>query len=149
MEFAKYYDVTNKMNELIDKGELFSYTKDYCKKLFICMDTHVFWISRVLEGYNREFEEVEGQWLVERNKIDKYDFIEFVGEKNEKEYKFNGRFQRDNIIDELSVNKVIEYLILMDDDAGLESWDNYECDSLEEAIEVIDGGFGIIGYVMK
>lgn len=144
MEFAKYYDVTNKMNELIDKGELFSYTKDSYKKLYICMDTHDFWISRVQEGYNSEYEEEEGKWLIEREKIDKYSFIEFVSEKTGKEYKVSDRFQRDNIIDRLSVNRVIEYLILMDDDKGLEGWDNLECDSLEEVIEAIDGGFGII-----
>ena len=32
----------------------------------------------------------------------------------------------------------------MDNDAGLESWDNLECDSHEEVIEALDGGFGII-----
>jgi len=84
MKFAKYYDVTSKMNQLIDKGELFSYAKDYYKKLFICMDTNDFWISRVLEGYNSEYDPEQGKWLIEREKIDKYDFIEFLSEKNMK-----------------------------------------------------------------
>jgi len=143
MKFAKYYDVTSKMNQLIDKGELFSYAKDYYKKLFICMDTNDFWISRVLEGYNREYDQEQGRWLIEREKIDKYAFIDFLSEKTGKEYEVNDRYQREYIIDRVPVDKVIEYLILMDDDKGLEGWDSLECDSLEEVIEALDGGFGI------
>ena len=143
MKFAKYYDVTSKMNQLITKGELFSYTKDYYKKLFICMDTHDFWISRVLEGYNSEYDQEQGKWLIEREKIDKYAFIDFLSEKTGKEYEVNDRYQRKAIIDRVPVDKVVEYLILMDDDKGLEGWDSLECDSLEEAIEAIDGGYGI------
>lgn len=144
MEFAKYYDVTTKMNELITKGEVFSYEEGFYKKLYICMDTHDFWVCRVLEGYNSEFEEKKGKWLVERNKIDKYDFIELLEEKTNKKYKISNRFERDTLIDTLPVNRVIEYVILIDDEKGLEGWDNIECDSFEEAIEAIDGGFGIV-----
>jgi hypothetical protein len=32
----------------------------------------------------------------------------------------------------------------MDDEQGLEGWDNLECNSYEEAIKAIDGGFGIL-----
>ena len=147
MEFAKYYNVTNKLNKMIEEGKLFSYQKDEHKGLFVCMDTHDFWISRILEGYNSEYEREESKYLVERNKIDKYEFIEFVKENLNDDSEIDSRFSRDYFIDEcLELNQIIEYLILMDDDKGLEGWDNCECDSYEEAIEVIDGGFGIIEY---
>ena len=150
MEFAKYYNVTNKLNEMLSKeGVLFSYKKDYCNSLYICMDTHDFWIARILKDCNAEYESEEGKWLVERNKIDKYEFIDFVKEKLNDDSEIEGRNSRDYFIDNcLELNQIIEFLILMDDDNGLENWDNYEADSLNEAIEVIDGGFGIIELVV-
>ncbi len=145
MEFAKYYDATNKMNRLINDRKLFSYTKDYCQKLYICMDTHDFWISRILEGYNSEFEEEQGKWLIERNKIDKYDFCRFMKEKEDDDFNITSKHLRDIYIKNcFTTDEIIENVILMDDKNGLEGFDNYECDSLEEAIEIIDDGFGII-----
>lgn len=145
MEFAKYYNVTKILSKTINEKKLDCYTKDYYQGLFICMDTHDFWICRVLKGYNEEFEQEEGKCLVERNKIDKYDFIEFVKEKNNDDSEINNRQDRDYYIDEcLDLNNIVENLISMDDNNGLESWDNYEADSYEEAIDIIDGGYGII-----
>jgi hypothetical protein len=145
MVYAKYYNVTNKLNNLLEKGKLFSYTRDYCKGLFICADTHDIWISRILEGYNSEFEQEEGKWLVERNKIDKYDFCEFLKEKNNDDSEITDRRTRDYYINEcFPVDEIIDNIILMDDDNGLEGWNNCECNSYDEAIEIIDGGFGII-----
>jgi hypothetical protein len=145
MEFAKYYNATNRLNKLIEKGELFSYTKNLYKGLFVCVDTHDVWVSRIQEGYNSEFEQEEGKWLIERNKIDKYDFCEFLKEKKNDDSEIISRSSRDYYIDKcFSVEEIIDNIILMDDDNGLEGWDNCECDSYEEAIEAIDGGFGII-----
>ena len=143
MEFAKYYKVTNKLNQLLKENKVFSYTEDYCKDLFICEDTHVFWISRVLEGYNEEYEMEKGVWLVERNKIDKYDFINFLEEKHKRKLKVENRRDRDDIINCLSTNFLIENIILYDDEQGLENWDNYECNSYEDAMNLIDDGYGI------
>lgn len=147
MEFARYYNVTDKLNKMLEDNKLSSYTKDYCKGLYICMDTHDFWISRILDGYNSEYEKEDGKWLVERNKIDKYDFCEFLKEQKKDDSEIKDRWTRDYYIDEcFPINDIIETLILMDDDKGLENWDTYECYSHNEAIEVIDGGFGIIEY---
>lgn len=145
MEFAKYYNVTNKLNEMLSReGVLFGYKKDSCKGLYVCMDTHDFWICRIIEGYNSEYEQEEGKWLIERNKIDKYDFIEFTKEKINDDSEVNNRHERESFINRLELSQIIEFLILMDDDNGLENWDNYEADTLNEAIEVIDDGYGII-----
>lgn len=146
MEFAKYYNVTNKLNKMLEKeNTLISYTKGYCQGLYICEDTHDFWISRVLKDINSEFEQEEGKWLVDRNKLNKYDFVDFLKEKMNDDSEINDRHTRDYYIDKcFDINTIIENLILMDDNNGLESWDNYETDSLEEAIKTIDGGYGII-----
>ena len=144
MEFAKYYKATDKLNELLQENKVFSYTEDYCKDLFICEDTHVFWVCRILEGYNEEYEVEEGMWLVERNRIDKYDFINFIEEKCKEKLMVKNRRDRDNIIACMKIEFLIENIILYDDKQGLENWDNYECDSYEDAINLIDDGYGII-----
>jgi len=145
MIFAKYYNVISVLNEMLEEeNKLFSYQKDYCQGLYICMDTHDFWICRILEGYNEEFEQEEGSWLVERNKIDKYDLLEFIQQDDEDKLEITSRHSRDVAIDSFEVKDLIKYVILYDDDKGLEGWDNTQCDGLDECIKVIDGGFGII-----
>ena len=39
---------------------------------------------------------------------------------------------------------IIKSVIILDNEDGLSNWDCYECDSLDEAIETIDGGYGIL-----
>ena len=110
-EFAKYTDVTKLAFELNPEYEKNSYVK-----VFLCEDTKVFWISRVLKGFNIEYEEDPDSYLVERERIDKWVRPEKL---------------------KLSRAKAI----LKSDE--LENWDCYEFDSLEEAIESIDGGYGL------
>lgn len=110
-EYAKYTDVTElafEMNPL--------YAENGYVKVFMCEDTKVFWISRVLKGFDEEYEHDENSYLVERKRIDKFDRIE-----------------------KLSVGKA-KRLLKSDE---LENWDYYQFDSLEEAIESIDGGYGL------
>ena len=88
------------------------------------MDTHDFWISRLLKGYNSEFEQEEGKWLIERNKIDKYTFCEFIKEHKNDDSPISDRWSRDFYIDKcFPLNEIIEMIILMDDEQGLEGWD--------------------------
>lgn len=145
MEFAKYYNVTKVLDDMLkEDNKLFSYQEGYCEGLYICQDTHDFWVCRILEGYNEEFEKEEGSWLVERNKIDKYDLLDFIRQDDEDKVDVVGRQSRDIVIDSFEAKDLIEYVILYDDDKGLEGWDNTQCDSLDDCIKVIDGGFGII-----
>lgn len=147
IEFAKYYNVTSVLNSLLKKeGKLISYTKDYCEGVYICMDTHDFWVSRILKDMNEEYEEEKGTYLIERNKIDKYSLIDYMNDidTSEEKWEATDRKELHYIFSNLPINELIKYVILYDDDQGLENWDNIECDSLEEAIETIDGGFGII-----
>ena len=43
---------------------------------------------------------------------------------------------------------IIKVVIILDDEDGLTNWDCYEAESLEEAIQVIDGGYGILKNVV-
>lgn len=43
---------------------------------------------------------------------------------------------------------IIKAVIILDDEDGLTNWDCYEAESLEEAIQVIDGGYGILKNVV-
>ncbi len=145
MEFAKYYNVTSKLEKMIESGVLNCYEKGLYKGLFICSDTHDFWVSRILEGYNKEFEKEDGKWLVERNKLDKYAFCEFVKELKNDDSHIGSRYSRDYFIDKcFNMDEIIEFVIRMDDTEGLEGWDNNECDSYDDCIKVIDGGYGIL-----
>jgi hypothetical protein len=140
MEFAKYYDVTKVMNEMIKNKELIHYEKDDFVGLYICKDVRDFWIARVSEGLNSDYEIEEGTFLIEREKLGKYDFIEFYVEKTNKDIH---KKEIEDIINSIDDLKLIKNLILYDDYKGLEGWDNLECNSLNEVIENLDDGFGI------
>lgn len=45
--------------------------------------------------------------------------------------------------DKFKTEQIIRAVILLDDEDGLSNWGCCETDSLEEAIGIIDGGFGI------
>ena len=105
-EFAKYTDVTELAFEVNPEYEKNSYVK-----VFLCEDTKVFWISRVLKGFDEEYEVNPDSYLVERERIDKITRAEKL---------------------KLSRAKAI----LKDD--NLDNWDYYQFDSLDDAIESID-----------
>lgn len=93
-----------------------AYKSNNYSRVFLCSDTKGVWLSRILEGVNGDYESCEGVYLVER------DYIEH-NRKHEK----------------LSLARAQQ--ILVDDE--FENWDYVECGSLEDALEVIDGGYGI------
>ena len=145
MEFAVYYDVTNKAMKYSEEG-LFDTYKFY-KAVYVCKDVHSFWVARIQENINKDYRPQKGKYLLERNLIEKEDFIEYllgennIGDRNEK----ISRQRRDYFIDKLPDEKVISTLLKIDiEDRALENWDYIELDSLEECIEAIDGGYGII-----
>lgn len=145
MEFAKYYEVTNRVNNLVKEGELHSYEVDYYKGVFVCEDTHDIWVVRILEGYNKNYDKEEGTWLIERNKIDKYILCDFLKESNNDNSETTGRHTRDYYINEcFELEEVLSAIIKVDDEQGLENWDSFECVSYEDCITLIDGGYGII-----
>lgn len=143
MKFAIYYNVTKILEDLIKEETLYSYKDAEVQELYICSDTHVFWISRIYKDINEDFENEEGIWLIERNQIDKYDIINFIEEKEGKKYNVRNRHYREDVLDSYDINELIEYVIKCDDEKGMESWDNLQRDSLEECIEELSDGYGI------
>lgn len=145
MEFAKYYDVTKKIKDkIMAESELTGY-KDY-KGLYVCKDVHSFWICRVLEDMNNKYKRQPGKYLIERNLIEKEELIEYLEKKNNCEYNISNREQRDVFIDRMTKVKTIYNLFELDAINGLENWDTFSCDSFEECLEAIDGGFGILKW---
>lgn len=105
--FGKYVEVTEFAKQ--HNPEFKTY-----ERIFVCRDTHDYWIAMINKDVNEDFETQEGTWLIERNKISNYGI----------------RSHR---------RAVIKHA-----DEGFEGWDSYEADSLEEALEVIDGCHGVI-----
>ena len=154
MEFAKYYNVSDIVDDMIKNEEIDCYPtgEDKFEGVYVCMDTNDFWISRINKGYNEEYEEDENKYLVERNKISIYDVMDKLHEmygKKLPEFKEDEIFymQKNKVHDYLrkfSTLNIIKAVIILDDYDGLSNWDCCEADSLKEAIEIIDGGYGIL-----
>lgn len=111
-EFAKYTEITDyafKINP--------DYKTEGYVRFFICPDVWDFWFVRILEGYNGEYEQEEGSFLLERNKVE-------MSRKNEN----------------LTLSKVKE--IIQEDDGS--NWDFQQGYDIEELINMLDDGFGII-----
>lgn len=86
-------------------------------RFFICTDTWDFWFARILEGFNEDYERQEGYFLLERDKI--------------------AKSSKKEIITLETLKKLIE-----NHDGS--NWDIEEGRSIEELIEMIDDGFGIL-----
>lgn len=158
MEFAKYYNVTELVDDMQKKEEIDSYPtgeNDKFVGVYVCMDTNDFWISRINKGYNEEYEREEGKYLVERNKFSIYDVMdklyEWYGKKlpefNEKDLGYEQKNKVHNYLKKFKSKDICRAVIFLDDFDGLSNWDNYEANSLEEAIDIIDGGYGILPLV--
>lgn len=114
-ELGKYTDVTKLANSLYSH-------KEYAK-VFICPDIENIWLVRVLVGYNEEYEKVDGAILFERDNPD-YEFGIIP----------KGMYKR--------VPKLFARTVLEQDQ--FENWDMVSFETMEELLEVLDGGFGII-----
>ena len=116
------------------------------------MATKDFRTSRNNNGYKEAYEEDEDKYLIERNKISIYDVMDKLHEQYGKklpEFDENewSAYKKNKVYDYLrkfSTLNIIKAVILLDDYDGLSNWDCCESDSLEEAIEIIDGGYGIL-----
>lgn len=152
MKYAKYYNVSSFVDKMLQNGEV-TYPTDNDKYLgiYICMDTNDFWISRILKGYDEEYEKNPDKYLVERNKFSNEDVVEKICEVfsrnfptiTEKDNSYTMRIKLHRFLDRCTTKQICRAVILLDDYDGLSNWDCCEADSLEECIDIIDGGFGI------
>lgn len=104
---------------------------------------------------NEEYEREDGKYLVERNKISIYDVMDKLHElyskklpdfrKNDLQFEMKNKCH--DFLKRFKAKDICKAVILLDDYDGLSNWDCCETDSLEEAIEIIDGGYGILPLV--
>lgn len=151
MEFAKYYNVTKLIDDMQKKEEIDTYPteeKDKFVGVYVCMDTNDFWISRISKDLNEDYEHEEGTYLVERNKFDIYTVADKLFELYEKKLPINmNKNNCHDYFDKFKAKDICRAVIMLDDWDGLSNWDNCEAESLEVAIDIIDGGFGILPLV--
>lgn len=142
LEFTKAYNVTEMIKK--EKEKLFLYQETKYERVYIAEDTKDMQIYRVLKNHNKEYEIEEGTYLVEWNKIPKCYVAEKLIGMEHCNKKLIDRFAVNNFIHNCKFKDIFLATLLLDNDTGLENWDNKECYSIEEAIEIIDGGYGII-----
>lgn len=152
MKFAKYYNVSSLVDKMSSDGEVDYFTGDdrYCG-IYICMDTNDFWICRILNGYNEEYERDMNKYLVERNRFDDWTVVNKICDVfNRKipimtdiDNDYTMKIKLNRFFDRCSTKLICKAVILLDDEDGLSNWDCCEANSLGECIDIIDGGFGI------
>lgn len=157
MRSYKYYNVSSIVNKMIENEEIDCYPSgdDKFKGVYVCMDTNDFWIARINKGYNLDYNKEEGKYLVERNRISIYDVMdrlhELYGKKlpdfKESDLQYEVKNKCHDYLSKFKERDIIKSVIYLDDFDGLSNWDNYEADSLQEAIDIIDGGYGILSVV--
>lgn len=115
-EFAKYTEITD---------FAFKTSPDYVNegyvRIFICPDVWDFWLVRILKGY----EDIEDEGYVENED-------NFIMERNKIEMDVKGQ--------SLTIRKLRQ--IIEEDDRG--NWDLQQGEDIEELIDMLDEGFGII-----
>ena len=118
-KFAVATDVTELANKVNPE-----YKENDYVKVFLTPDVKNIWIIRVLKGYR--YEEDEGC-------VDDEDSFILESEVVDYETRLDGS--------DIPLNLRTARKILKND--SFESWECVNCDTLEEAIEIVDNGWGI------
>ncbi len=115
-EFARYTEITDYAFKLNP-----DYKNDGYVRFFICPDVLDFWFVRILKGYENDDEQGyihnEDNYILERNKIE----MDVKGER-------------------LTLSKLAK--IITEDDGS--NWDLEQGYDIEDLIDMLDDGFGII-----
>lgn len=158
MEFAKYYNVTNIVKKMQEAKEIDTYPtgNDMFLGVYICKDLNDFWISRIREEYKEDLEMVKSNYVVEINKIDLYHVMDKLHDLYRErlpifhlnDMDFEQRNKTHNYLKRFSELQIIKTIILLDNEDGLSNWDCCEVNSVEEAVEIIDSGYGILEVVV-
>lgn len=154
MEFAKYYEATNVVEDMLNKKEIDCYPtgEDKFLGVYVCMDKSDFWVCRILKGYDENFEHDDNKYLVERNQISVYDVMYKLHEQfgkelpvfRKNEWSVYMKNKVHNFLNQHNTLDIIKAVLILDDEDGLSNWDYYEEESLEKAIAGINGGYGIL-----
>lgn len=93
------------------------YAKSNYIRFFVCPDTHDFWYCRILKDFNEDYNEDVGSYLLERDKI-------------------GNDYKGQNMTEDLLL-KIVE-------NDTFENWDFQQSYDLDELIDMIDDGWGIL-----
>lgn len=154
MEFARYYDVSTLIRGMQEAREINHYPigDEEFKGVYICMDSYDFWINRISEWYNEEYKRV---YLIGKNRICIFDVMTRLYElhsekipKFEEKESLETRSKCRDYINQFDEKEICRAVVFLDDNSCLETCDCCETDSLEEAIEIIDGGSGVLTLTM-
>ncbi|RHG19998.1 hypothetical protein DW272_01985 [Blautia obeum] len=87
-------------------------------------------------------------YLIERNKIDIYAVADKLFELYNKELPIPlNKHTCHSFFDRVRARHICKAVILLDNEDGLSNWDNCEAESLEDAIDMLDAGYGILPLV--
>lgn len=133
MEFAKYYNVSDIVDQMQVNEEIDGYPSgvDKFKGVYVCMDTNDFWVSRILKGYNEDYSQAENKYLVERNRISIYSVMDKLYDmfgkrlpafkENDLDYEHKNKVH--TYLGKFSTKEIIKTVIVLDDEDGLSNWD--------------------------
>lgn len=132
MKSYKYYDVLHIVDEMADNKEIDCYPTgdDKFKGVYVCMDTNVFWIARINEGYNKNYEREDGKYLVERNRISIYEVMNKLHELykkklpefEESDLHYEAKNKCHEYFDKFKERDIIKVVVYLDDFDGLSNW---------------------------
>lgn len=150
MRFAKYYNVTKLVDDMQKREEIDSYPtgeNDKFVGVYVCMDTNDFWISKISKDLNKDYDREEGTYLIERNKFSIFDVADKLFELYEKRLPMTlNKNTCHRYFNRFEAKDICRAVIMLDDWDGC-TWDNCEAESLEAAVDIIDGGYGILPLV--
>lgn len=137
------FNVTDILNDLIRRKKLTSYKPDTCKELHLTQDADTFILFRVFEDTNSKYEFEAGKWMLECERLHKHDVCEFIKELRGEKIDLTTKAAQDSYIQDFSQNRLSEYIIMYDDDKGMESWWNKPLGNYTECLfEIAEGDIG-------
>lgn len=123
MEFNKTYNATKFMEKLIKDQKLSeSYKTEDGLKIYLATDTWDVWVYRVHENLNEEFEESDGEYLIEANKIKKSDIMNKLVKEFDYEKPARTVDERNYLVDAEACH-IAEATLNLDFEDGLSNWD--------------------------
>lgn len=124
LEYYKAYDITCKLDELIEAGAMTRYTKGKYKCVIVYADINDLWIHRVIEDCNKAYEEETGKWLVERVRVAKHDLCGYIkelkGDVTNTKFSYYDRYFWGG---HYTIPEIFDYTLRMDDAKELALWD--------------------------
>lgn len=133
MELLKVYNVDDMINHDLDLSE---YKSQSYQSVYLVMTNDYVKVYRVLKGYDKDYMEVDGIYLVEKERIPKEDVAMIIKKGRSRTYS-RGRYV-EHIIKNATTWELLKAALLVDSILGFGNWKTEEYNTLEEALEDIN-----------